>query len=110
MQQMRDEDEPMEYDLVEVIRQASIYLTVALILTFLTGLIPTGLRVEDGTSRGGSIVYSGRPFGWVLSVDEMREYYVELDLGFFLLNLLIYTMLSIVIVEYRRKRRGNTHS
>jgi len=105
----------MEYDLLEVIRQASVYLTAALILTFITGLLPTGMHAEyDGPEISGSIDYGGRPFGWVLSVEEWRfgrghQEYVELDLGFFLLNLLVYTILSIVIVKYWKKRRGNTY-
>jgi len=112
---MIDEGKPREYDLLEVIRQASVYLTVALILTLITGLLPTGMHAEsDGPEISRSIDYCGRPFGWVLSVEEWRfgrshQEYVELDLGFFLLNLMVYTILSIVIVKYWRKRRGNTH-
>jgi hypothetical protein len=106
----------MKPETTQNLRRISLWLSIGLVLTILTAQLPSGKHVNfDGVTSSGEIEYFGRPFGWRLVTEEFRLgrgllNYTKYNIAYFSLNLLVYTVLAIFIVDFFEKRRKHSYS
>ncbi|MCW4040559.1 MAG: hypothetical protein NWE83_07385 [Candidatus Bathyarchaeota archaeon] len=98
-----------------MIRLVSLGSSIGFILTILTGQFSSGEHLNFTTIwGGGEKVYFGRPIAWRLVVEEGRVNrilnYVEYRVNYLLVNLLVYAVLAIFIVDFFEKRRKHSYS